>query len=239
MNDVAIASRLYNAPISSPFEAAITKPDPTADLAAVFYDAPTTAAPPDQPTPDDGMTEDERRATQALYSREPEDAVPIQVPEAVKELRKGDSPLFDGRQAYSTAILIDDFQTTPEEGGNVAEIPDHVKTAAVQEYRAIFHDLGVAPTEAREVVTLARQLGKEPPTAELEADWVRQASQRLVDMNGGSIEEANTALSLAKALVQRDPRLKAVLELTRLGSHPRVIELMVQRARSEKMRGRL
>lgn len=236
-------------------EAEPSGPQSDAERAAIFYGDPTSqpskgaeATPASSDTAlSDGVDASAPAHDVALFDPDAHTkaveavaaAITENLPEPVKKLREGNSALFDGREAYSTAITIDDFAPMSDEASEASDIPEHVKAAAVQEYRAIFHDLGVAPDEAREVVGLARQLGREPPTAEAEAEWTREAAQQLVDTNGGSIEEANAALSLAKELVQRDPRLKTILEVTRLGSHPRVVKLLVQRARAERVAGRL
>jgi hypothetical protein len=86
------------------------------------------------------------------------------------------------------------------------------------------------------VVGLAREIAATPPDEATEQQWQAEASKRLREMHG---QEAGNVLALARQLVARDPRVAALLDSTRLGNHPRVVELVVQRAIAEKARGRL
>jgi len=200
-------------------------------VASVLFDnTPSVDAPP-QAQEGIASATDEKSAEEILFGKEPEpEALPV--PANIAKLREGDSPLFDAREAYNGAIetedLIDAEDAAPE-----------LKAAAVSEFKAMANDLGLAPAEVREVVSLAKTIRAEPPTPEAEQEWQQAACKHAVELAGGDLEAAAADLNLARALVARDPRLVQLLESTRLGNHPQVIELMIQKARSERMRGRL
>jgi hypothetical protein len=241
MDDLDIAAVMYGTPSSKaadPATAAAPKAPSSktiasaaATAASVVYEERSSKTIASADTPIAPAVEE--AITNALYAKEPE-PVALEIPDAIKALRATDNAMFDPTAAYSTAITEEDFGVDAE-----VVIAPEVKAAAIMEFRAMFADIGLPAPEAREVVDIAKQIGKDVPTPEQESAWTQDAAKRLLDTNGGDLAAANADLALAKALVQRDPRLKKVLEVTRLGSHPRVVELVVQRARSEKMRGRL
>lgn len=154
------------------------------------------------------------------------------LPEAVRSLREQD----EARQMFSPQLDYRDSGL--EEAFTLPEITEELRAAVVGEYKEIFADHGMSTNEAREVVSLARELTANPPDEATEATWQGEAWQRLVETNGGP-KGAKEALELAQRLVARDPRVAHILEVTRLGNHPKMVELMVAKARSEKARGRL
>jgi hypothetical protein len=79
--------------------------------------------------------------------------------------------------------------------------------------------------------------GASPPDAETEGKWANESWSALVRQHGQ--KEANALLADAQKLVARDPRVKALLEITRLGSPSKIVAKLVALARSEKGRGRL
>lgn len=195
------------------------------NTAASIYDHPTSKP----PAPVENKPEPIPALAEALYV--PKALPEVKgIPEAVAALREASKGIYDPATPYAEAIGID-----REDGIE----PKPEALAAVNELRLMMADTGIAPVEAKEIATIARTLAATPPTGEQEAEWGREASKVLLDTNNQNIDAANADLALAKQLVQRDPRVKAILEYTRLGSHPRIIELMVERARAERAAGRL
>lgn len=204
------------------------------DRAAVLFDRRTEAPPA---VPAAAVSAEPALAT-GLYENRTgvaADAVAavtagFEIPEAVKQLRAGQ--IHDPALRYGSAISESDFVDGDEPA------PVGVKTAVVHELRRMIADVGLSPVEGRELVTLAGQLTREPPSPEEEAAWVAESTATLLKRDG-SPEDVQHDVDLARALVQRDPRLAKLLEVTRLGNHPRVIALCIEKARSEAARGRL
>jgi hypothetical protein len=203
------------------------QPAPERESGAGWYDHPTsrpTSTPAAEPKPD-------AEPGSRLFVKDPPPEVKFDVPEAVAKLRETNSKMFDPEPPYEQAISADDFV---EDGA-----PEHVKTAVLGELRRMAHDTGIAPTEAREVVDIAKQLVAEPPDESTQQGWRESAVKRVMDLNSGNVAAAQRDVDLARQLVARDPRLVKLLEVTRLGDHPAVIEKFVQLARRERQRGRL
>ena len=197
-------------------------------VASVLFDSTPTVE--TMPAAQEAAT-DEQTAEKILFAKEPEPAA-VTLPENIAKLREGDSPLFDPRAAYGDCIAVEDLVET----GDVT--PD-VKAAAVSEFKGMAHDMGLSPLELREVVALERTMRAEPPTAEVEQEWQQAACKRALELAGGDPKAALADLTLAAKLAQRDVRLLRILETTRLGNHPQVVALMIERARSERLKGRL
>jgi hypothetical protein len=195
-----------------------------------WYDHPTsrpattTAAPEPAPNP-------EAELGARLYAKEQPPEIEIDVPEGIAKLREGDPAMYAPETPYEQAISADDFAED--------ETPEEVKSAVIGELRRMAHDTGIAPDELREVVSIGKQLAAEPPTPEIELQWQQQAVKRVLELNDQDVKRAQADIDLARALVARDPRLVKILEATRLGNDPRVIEKFVQLARRERLRGRL
>lgn len=162
----------------------------------------------------------------------PQGMPPEHLPDEIRALRDAD----DDRRMYSPQVTYRDAGL--EDALAIPEIEAEEQSASAAEYREIFADHGMAPDEAREVVQLARGLTASPPDEATQESWRAEAWRRLVDENGGE-KGAREALELAQRLTARDPRVGHILEATRLGNHPRVIAMMVSKARTEKARGRL
>ncbi len=197
------------------------------ERAESIYDHPTSKPLPpveDKPEPKNALAS-------ALYG--PKAPLPEVkgIPEGIAKLREASKGIYDPAAPYGDAIVID----KSEDGTD----PTPEQLAAVNELRLMAADIGIAPVEMQEVATLARTLAATPPTAEQEADWVKEADKRLLDINNQDRDAANKDLEWAKKLAGRDSRVKAILNSTRLGNHPRVIELFVERARAERAAGRL
>lgn len=203
-----------------------------------IYDHPTSN-PSGKPASNTPPVEAKVEATaddmlaQKLYG--PKSPLPkTELPESVKTLRANDSKIYDPTAAYSDITDDDLLGEAPLESH-----PPEMKQVIAQELRGMMNDVGLANVEAREIVTVARGLAKEPPTEETEARWVAEINKKLLDQNDQNQARADADLELARQLVRRDPRVRDILNSTRLGSHPRVVEVIVQLARAEKLAGRL
>lgn len=152
------------------------------------------------------------------------------LPDAVRELRGQREGWHKPENDYRDAGLEDAF--------GAFGLSDQELQGVVGEYKQIFADHGFTTTDAREVMDLARTVIDNPPDAETESTWQTEAWNELVKTSGG-VKGAREALQLAQRLVQRDPRVAALLEATRLGNHPRMILKMAEKARQERARGRL
>ena len=149
-----------------------------------------------------------------------------ELPDAIRELR--DDPLrrmFSPQGTFASVPLEDAF-------ADVAVDPE-VKAAAAHEYREIFEDLQASPQDANELVTAARAFHAEPMTPERDASNVNAAMDALNRQYG---KEAPAALAAAQRMINRDPRLAAMLDRTRLGNDPKTVLKVVALARSQRQR---
>jgi len=151
------------------------------------------------------------------------------LPDAIRELR--DDPLrrmFGAQGTYASVQLeaaMKDVATDPA-----------IKTAAASEFREIFADIGASTQDAQEIVDAASRLHAEPMTPERDAANVNDAIDALNREFGN---DATSALKAAQQMVLRDPRLKAMLEASRLGNEPAVVVKLAHLARSQRARGKL
>jgi len=154
----------------------------------------------------------------------------ISVPENVAKLRgeSTDRRLFNADFYKSTDGLDATFEG--------AETPAEHLTAATREIREMALDLRLEPNQFRDVVPLFAQHLKSPPDGKTAAEWRGQAQTELERVYG-SKDEAAKAADLARALVQRDPRLAAMLDRSGLGSHPQIVVLLAERARALRQAG--
>jgi hypothetical protein len=221
----------------TPARDATTAGDPIAALekiAASIYDHPTSKhdapgaekVPEQKPTPDDVVA-------QKLYGPKPQpgDSIKVELDPAIVELRESDSKIHDATHAFDDVIRAEDI-------GDETATPEQ-KAAAAREYKAMLADVGVSNVEAKEVVTLVRQFAKTPPTDAENAEYVRTSIKWLMDINNQDEKLALADLQLAKALMKRDPRMRALVNSNAAGNHPRVVEIAVQLGRKERAAGRL
>ncbi len=205
-------------------------------LAANLYDHPSSSqstAPvevkPSAPTADDLLAA-------KLYPAAP--PLPkVAVPENVAKLRADSKGIHDPANSYSDITDEDLLGDGAAVGANPFRTPE--ERGVAQEIRRQFADLGLSNVDAKEIARLGRQLAKEPPTKSDEARWHGEISKRLLDQNNQKQAGAAADLELARQLAARDPRVRAMLNATRLGNHPAVVEMLVERARAEKVAGRL
>ena len=233
MDDAALAALYPSMAKEGPAAKVDTpKADAPQDAASrMFPSMNATPAPAAPETPKEPLTQ--QIADQLFKPKEPQRAPDDAIPQSVRELREADTErkMFGAQGTHKEAISEKDI-----EGDGIT---DDQKAAVAAEYREMFADAGLSVPEAQEVVTLARALAANPPTPETEAQWIQQAEKRLLEMNNGNAAAAAADAALARKLVQRDPRVAKILDATRLGNSPRMIELMLELARDEKSRGRL
>lgn len=233
MTDQEIADRLYGGSKTTPAADATA---PLAELQAA--DAPSeksieermynTTAQEDQTS-----NEGSNAPAEDAKTEKPEGEFKVELPEAIAKLRQEDTT----RRMYSAESVYKSSDGLEDALGDAVEIPAEVQTAAAAEYREMFADMQLEPNEARDVVGLFRHVAKNPADEATEREW-RQASLTQLENQHGK-QEVGKALELARKLVQRDPRVDFLLRYTGLGSHPKVVALLVQKARSESAAGRL
>lgn len=202
------------APVPAPAAApAAGAPDPADPAAGEQPKDLTLSFPNSQPEPQD------------------EGALGDGVPEAVREyreLRRQEAPFYDATKDYQHIGL----EAAAEAAGLVGDERD----AVLAEQRRVFADLNFSEGEAREVVSLISQYAG-GADEETQGRWANESWSALVRQYGA--KEANERLALAQRLVQRDHRVKQVLEITKTGSHPKVVAKLVALAWSERAKGRL
>lgn len=108
----------------------------------------------------------------------------------------------------------------------------------VQEWREVAQDLLAVPGEARAFLSVVRENGAMGTVAqETIAQWETDAVARLVEQHGE--RQAARLLADAKKVVSRDPLLVRTMNINGLGSHPKVVELMVNAAQRLRTAGKL
>jgi len=191
------------------------------------------AAPADVQTPRQDDVTSARTFSYEKTSQAAPQGVPMDaLPEKVRELREDPARrMFSPQNDYRDAGL--------EEAFDLPDVPDEAKAAAAAEAREMFADYGLSTAEAKDVLQLARSNLANPPDEATEARWRDEAWSGLVRAHGGDEKAAQQALDVAKKLLERDPRAAAICTHARLGNHPAFVRMVVEKARSEKARGRL
>jgi predicted Zn-dependent protease len=231
---VAPAIGWYDHPTSNPAPAEARAVAPTAPTLG-WYDHPTFKAAP-VTTPIEPTAEEKQLAT--FHDGEaPAKAIAaveatFEVPEEVKQLRVAN--WTDPALAYNDALTVDDIKD-PE---GAEPMTPETRQAVVNEWRRIAGDVGLNNGELREAVALSKEITATPPDDATLTAWQTENTQHLLAV-GGDPESAQRELDAARALVARDPRLWQFLQTTGLGNHPKIVRLVVEKARSESTRGRL
>ncbi|GCL64952.1 hypothetical protein [Pseudaquabacterium pictum] len=110
--------------------------------------------------------------------------------------------------------------------------------AVASEWAGTFKAHGIAANDAVQLVDIGASIHRDgPPDEATEVEWLREVDERL-RREFGSAEAADRAADLARAWVQRDARLLAWLEATRLGSHPRVVLALAKAAHTAHKAGK-
>lgn len=234
MDDAAAAATLYasSAPSSEPFPASAINGDPQPKaLEPAGATAPdATKLYPDSPAEEPALPP-KAQGDEGL-SAPPLD-VEKHLPDDIKALRHEDMErrMYSAQQTYSSVIPDDMF----EQHGTVPDgMPLEVQTAIIQEYREIAADTGLSNDDVQLLKdrTLALRANPIPPDQQQAA-----ARERLVAAFGPDGVEG--ALKGANALLNRDPRVRALLHGWGLGDDPETVVLVARAAARERARGRL
>lgn len=97
-------------------------------------------------------------------------------------------------------------------------------------------DWGLGRQELGQLVGALHNAAREPVDAETEKRWGEDVERRLRAAHGDSWRNA---LDDARRLVASKPAIAEVLHESRVGSHPRVVTLLVEKARALRLRGAL
>lgn len=151
-----------------------------------------------------------------------------ELPPEVQALRDADlaRQVYDDRTQYAAAGIDKALGELGIEG-QAADL-------AHREWAGAFADMGMDAQDAAQVVAVA--MVDEPTDEQVEA-WRGEAEAALQETYGA--DDWQQALSDARLLVKRDPRVKDFLNRTGLGSHPTVVKLAAQRARALIASGQL
>ncbi|MFM9915276.1 MAG: hypothetical protein ACKVOX_05670 [Rhizobacter sp.] len=126
--------------------------------------------------------------------------------------------------------LVDMFQAA----NPTAEPADTAR--AVNEWKAIALDLQLGHDDLSNLASAVKAATLSPIDATARADGARESMEQLRAVYGA---DANVVLGRTKALVNRDPRVRALLESTGLGSQPRTVLRLAELAQEQFVRGRL
>lgn len=140
----------------------------------------------------------------------------INLPENIKRLREESASPYDAASTYR-GVLGEPGQLTAV----LPDAPAEVRT----EVAHIFADHSLSASEAEEVVNAMRAA----PTDETRTAWTRETNEYL---NSVPPEDAAAAVTL----LDRDPRVAKILEQTGAINNPRVVKLLVEKARSLRAR---
>lgn len=195
--------------------------------------APAQPAAAPAPAPADSTAEAAARLFPGMQER-PEPAPNPSVPDAVKARREADPE----RKVYSPQIMMKDavpddlFDAAPTD----SRITPEMKQAATAELREMSADLGATRQEVENFIDLYKQNLANPPTDEQAAKWHKESRDLLKGRYG---DGADHALSMAKKLLARDPRVKSIIVAGNLGNHPKVVMAVTEAALREAQKGRL
>ncbi|HEY9146831.1 MAG TPA: hypothetical protein VIN36_09120, partial [Thiobacillus sp.] len=169
-------------------------------------------------------TTDAPDVAEVLFGDHEPEPVQLNTPESIRQLREADKGLFNPANNYADLNFEADL----------LDMEPAERAAVAGEYRAMLADLGMSGDEAREAVGLLREHTREQVPVETVKTWEAESHKRLQEMGANEAD-----LTLARTLVRRDPRIREILNITGLGSHPQIVQKFVELARREKLRGRL
>lgn len=191
----------------------------TASAAATLYGSTSTpsqaAAPAQQPS----------SAAEALYGAQPNtegmsegDAARARgkVHEAA-EAERALASTYGSAQRAIESTAIERLNLSPDEA-----------VEAVRDWTPRFQQYGLSGEEADTLVQVAA--GAIAGNVD-QSSWPGQARDALISEFGGN-DGATRALDAARALVAKDPALARWLDQTGLGSHPRVVVTLANKARA-------
>jgi len=194
-------------------------PAPSAEQAMADRLYPTTAAnrsPPIVPPTDRAA---DRPSTQPAPMKAEE------LPAEVAALRNEPARrIFSAEKTYASTGIATLFTGQP----NAVD--------EVHSWSNILSDHDASPQEASALIGLVRTVRSDPPTDETVESWGRQALAQVRQQYG---DRADDLLAAARRLVARDPRVSRFLVDSGLGSHPRVVNMLIEKAASLRSAGHL
>jgi hypothetical protein len=194
---------------------------------AVLYGAPAPAASAPASAPSTATP------GEALYGKEPA-AEPKQLyvdatPQAVRELREAAA-----KDDPSLAMYADPMSAAVQLFEGAEELAPDQRAVAALELTRVAQDNGFDANDLADVTSLV------PDARAITAETLPQAEATAAKLlNAEFGEKAAQALLDARRLVERDPRVKAMLEHTNLGNHPQVVLQFAKKAARERAAGRL
>lgn len=239
MDDAARAATLYpsSAPTAAQFPASAVNGGPVgveaSASASASASAPTAtdAAKLYRNSPDD----DSAPAAAGAEPAEPPPAFNVDkhLPDGIKNLRSDDAErrLYSPQQTYRNVIPDDMFE---QHGTVPVEISPEVQTAIIREYRELAADTGLSHDDVQLLKDRTMALHASPVSQEQQQ---AEARQRLAAEFGP--EGVASALKGANALLNRDPRVRALLQGWGLGDDPDTVVLVARAAARERSKGRL
>lgn len=241
MDNATLAANLFGSSAAQDSPALATLITSGEALAAQSS-APAAAPPPESvPAPIDvaklypNSPPDEPQ--QVAADDEPQEPPALDVnrhlPDAVRTLRGEDTPrkLYSPQQTYSGVIPDDMF----EQHGTVPEgVSQEVQAAIIHEYREMAADTGLSNDDVRLLKdrTLALRDNPVPPEQQ-------QAEARLRLAAEFGADGVEKALKDANALLNRDPRVRNLLQGWGLGDDPDTVVLVARAAARQRAQGRL
>jgi hypothetical protein len=102
------------------------------------------------------------------------------------------------------------------------------------------HGLGVIEVsdyEGKQLTELVQLHGRTAPTEDQKAAWWRETSENFARRYGP--KEGRERIELAKQFAKRDPTFVRTIDRAGLGGHPRVVEILAERAWSARLAGRM
>lgn len=236
MDDAARAATLYpsSAPSPEPFPALAINgdPQPEAPEPAGATSPDATKLYPDSPEAEPSLPP-KVQGDKRLSAPPPPLDVEKHLPDDIKNLRSEDAErrLYSPQQTYSNVIPDDMFE---QHGTVPVEISPEVQTAIIREYRELAADTGLSHDDVQLLKDRTMALHASPVSQEQQQ---AEARQRLAAEFGP--EGVANALKAANALLNRDPRVRALLQGWGLGDDPDTVVLVARAAVRERTKGRL
>lgn len=187
--------------------------------ADAFYGT-TAAAPEAPPTPGTLTTGGLAEPSTAKAEAEP--------PKDAQEALYGDPEAVASRYLPT---MGDALQRVADD----VQLSDTDRAAAQAETVAIFNDLGMSADEASSMYALYAHAIREPADSEQIQAWGTEAMDAARMRYGADLD---SRLRAAREYVAARPGLKQALHVSGLGSHPRVVAEMLERAYSLKGRSK-
>lgn len=132
--------------------------------------------------------------------------------------------------AHVDEPLADVDREVPDDLGADSDIDEDERQAAVETMRDIARTNGATVSDLQ-VVMSAHRSAPEHLTPEVVTGWEREAQGRLTKAYGA---RAGQVLADTRALVAKDARLAAYLEVSRLGSHPDVVMKLAAKSQARR-----